>query len=287
VKFLALIFCSWLTAAGLLSAQVVSVHLEAEQDQFLPNEPLLVSVRVVNKSGQTLHLGKERDWLTFSVEARENFPVRELGLAPVEGAFQLESSLQGTKRVDLAPYFDLTRPGRYRISALVRVRQGDWNEDIRSEAKEIDIVSGTKLTEITFGVPRGPGEAGRPEVRKYVLVQAHFMKSPMTLYVRLTDLHDTKVFQVYPLGIMHSFTRPEVQTDHFNNLHVLHQTGARAFSYSVINPDGFTIARQRHDYTDTRPVLRADPEGNIVVSGGIRYRTLSDLPAPVENPPPF
>ena len=61
-------------------------------------------------------------------------------------------------------------------------------------------------------------------------------------------------------------------------MHLLFQIGARSFNYSVVNPDGQLIARQTYEYTATRPVLKADKEGNIIVAGGIRRLTANDLP---------
>ena len=84
------------------SAQV-TVEILQEQDQFLPGESVPAAVRIINRAGQTLRLGKEQDWLTFSVEARDNFTVPTLGDVPVVGEFEVESTTAATKRVDLAP----------------------------------------------------------------------------------------------------------------------------------------------------------------------------------------
>src|SRR5207249_11768589 len=70
------------------------------QDQFLPGETLPAAVRISNRSGQTLRLGAEEDWLTFSVEARESAVVAKIGEVPVRGEFVVESSQRATKHVD-------------------------------------------------------------------------------------------------------------------------------------------------------------------------------------------
>src|SRR5260221_4275121 len=112
-----------------LSAQV-SVEVKLEQDQFLPGEALQAAVRITNRSGQTLRLGAESDWLTFSVESPDGFAVAKEDDVPVVGEFVLESSKTATKRVDLAPYFALDRQGRYAIGATVRISQ--WDPPITS-----------------------------------------------------------------------------------------------------------------------------------------------------------
>jgi hypothetical protein len=91
---------------------------------------------------------------------------------------------------------------------------------------------------------------------------------------------EAKVFRVAPLGVLLSFTTPEAQIDRSSNLHVLFQDRARSFSYCVIAPDGEVIIRQTHDYADTRPRLRPEDDGRIIVSGGQRRILLSDFPPP-------
>ena len=252
------------------------MELTLDQEQFLSNEDVRVAVRITNRSGQTLAFGKENDWLTFSIEAREHYVVSQLGDVPVAGEFTLDSSQTGTKRVNLTPYFDFRQAGRYQITASVKIPQ--WEKEITSRPVVFDIISGTKLKELDFGVPSTATNAP-PEMRKYILQQALYMKQ-MRLYLRLTDAAGTTVFRVFPIAPMVSFSKPEAQLDKFSNLHVLHQTGARAFNYSVINPEGDVIIQQVHEYSSTRPVLRIDDDGKILVSGGFRRVTANDLPKP-------
>ena len=91
------------------SAQLVDVKVVLDQDQFLPSETLPLAVRITNRSGQTLHLGADPDWLTFSVESDDHFIVVKNSEVPVLGEFDLGSSQVATKHVDLQPYFDLAR----------------------------------------------------------------------------------------------------------------------------------------------------------------------------------
>jgi hypothetical protein len=83
---------------------------------------------------------------------------------------------------------------------------------------------------------------------------------------------------VFPIDKLISFSNPEGQLDRFNNLHILYQTGAKSFLYTLINPDGILIGRETHDISATRPALRADKDGHIKVVGGTRRYTSTDLP---------
>ena len=267
-----------LLSASLASASAqVTVEITQDQQQFLEGESLPVAVRVINRSGQSLHLGAEADWLSFSIQSRENLVVSKSGEAPVVGEFELEPSKVGIKRLDLAPYFQLDHPGRYAIVATVHIKE--WDRDITSSPKNFDIVEGAKLWEQEIGVPQA-GATNAPEVRKYILQQANYIKGHLRLYLRVTDDYG-RPLRVVPIGSMVSFGRPDPpQVDKLSNLHVLYQNGPASFSYTVFNPDGEMIARQVHDYINSRPRLFVNDDGEIKVKGGVRRVTANDVPPP-------
>src|SRR6185369_15636390 len=103
---------AWLMTLSAPAQVAVSADITMEQEQFLPSERLPVAVRISNRSGQTLHLGADANWLVFNVESADGFVVVKNAEVPVDGAFDLESSQVAIKRVDLQPYFGLMRPGR-------------------------------------------------------------------------------------------------------------------------------------------------------------------------------
>ncbi|SRR6266446_490744 len=280
------VLCLTLLSASLspLAAQV-RVEVALDQDQFLPGEALPVAVRVTNRSGQTLRLGAEEDWLTFSVESRDGLVVAKTGDVPVTGEFVLDSSKVATKRVDLAPYFSLSEPGRYEIVATVRIK--DWNHEVASPPKGFDIIQGARLWEQDFGLPKTSGASNAiPEVRKYILQRASYLKAQLRLYLRVTDAAGTRAFRVFPIGPMVSFSRPEPQVDRMSNLHVLYQDGPHSFSYAVFNPDGNLTTRQTYEYVNSRPRLAVDEDGKFYVLGGLRRPAANDMPpaAPASAP---
>lgn len=261
----------------------IKVDLVLDQNQFLPGEAIPVAVRITNFSGLTLRLGQGADWLRFTVETMDGYLVPHQGEVPVAGEFELETSTVATKRVNVAPAFVLNKPGPYRITASVK--PANWDQELVTPARSFEIFAGTVLWEQAFGVPRAAGDTKPPEVRRYLLQQAIHLKE-MKLYVRVTDQRGEKTFAAFPLGPLLSFSQPEKQIDKQSQLHVLYQIGARSFNYSVINPDGKLVVRQTHEYTDTRPVLRAGPTGEIGVSGGVRRVSRDDLPPSELSPSP-
>jgi hypothetical protein len=252
----------------------VDVEVTLEQNQFLSGEALPVAVKITNRSGQPLHLGTDANWLTFSVESVDGFVVIKNAEVPVTGEFDLASSQLAIKRADLAPYFVISKPGRYHIIATLRIK--DWSVEVSSPAKPFDVIAGAKLWEQEFGVPAAAN--GAPEVRKYVLEQANYLRSQLRLYMQVSDATESRIYKVSALGQMVSFGQPEAQVDRFGNLHVLWQSGASAFAYTVVNPTGEIARQEIYDYFTTRPRLDVNDAGETVVVGGVRRMKPVELP---------
>jgi hypothetical protein len=259
----------WLRAAAQVDVKVV-----LSQDQFLPNESVPVAVKIINRSGQTVHFGAAPNWLTFSVESVDGFVVVKNSEVPVQGEFDLESSQMATKHVDLQPYFMLARPGRYKITATVRIPE--WSAELNSPVTAFDVVGGARLWEQEFGVASASNRP--PEMRKYTLEQANYLREQLRLYVLVSDAGSANVLKVSPLGPMVSFSDPEAQVDRLGRLHVLWQTGGQTFASSSVDTDGTVLQRELYDYYDTRPRLTVNDQGDVTVTGGVRRVKPNDVP---------
>jgi hypothetical protein len=271
------------------AAQVVTVQLTLDQQQFLPGESLPVTVRVVNNSGQTLHLGTDAKWLTFTVESvDDNFVVARNSDPPVVGAFDLESSDMATKRVDLTPYFMMTHAGRYQVAATVHIPE--WGMDVASSPVEFDVIDGAQLWSQDFGMPVPADVTNQPPVvRKYILEEANYLRQQLRMYVLVSDQTGTRILKVSAIGPMVSFSRPEAQLDSASNLHVIYQSGAQSFLYSVVNPNGIITKQEVYYYVDTRPHLGVNAAGEVVEVGGVRRTNPGELPfvtPPLQTPTP-
>lgn len=259
------IFLMLLALGGAQVSAQVTAEVVLEQEQFMPGEPLPLAVKITNRSGRTLNLGAEPDWLTFSVESAEGMVVVKNSEVPVVGAFDLESSQEALKRVDIQPHFQISKPGRYKITATLRIK--DWSAQVASPAKIFDIVNGTKLWAQEFGLP---ATNGVPEMRRYTLQQASYLKAQMRLYAQVSDAAGGYIHKTRVLGPAVSFNRPEAQVDRFSLLHVLWQSGAQAFNYTVLDGEGNIIRKENYDDFSSRPRLTITPEGDVKVIGGVR-----------------
>jgi hypothetical protein len=280
----ALRLCRWIALALLLPHRLhaqLTVEVELSQQQFLPGEPMPVAVRIVNLSGQTLQLGQDNDWLQFSIEGENNRVVRQLGQPSVREPFTLESSRRATVRLDLAPYFELTRPGRYELRATVHIPA--WDREFSSPPAQFYIITGARLWEREFGLPTtDPGTP--PVMRKYILQEANYLKRNLRLYLRITDPAETQTYKVVPLGPIVSFANPQPQLDSASNLHLLFQNGRVTCAYYVLNPEGDILVRQTWLIAGSRPRLSADADGRIIVVGGQRRYSPDDIPPSLSGP---
>jgi hypothetical protein len=257
----------------------VTAELQLSQDQYLPDEDLQLKVRITNRSGQPITFGLDNKWITFDISGENNFVVSKTAEMPVSGEFTLLTGQTGSRSLNPTPYFDFRAPGRYRIGATIKVAQ--WhNMEIPCKPATFTVANGIpihNLADLQFGVPAPKGSSNSlPEVRNYSLIKVAYLDQ-LKLYFRLTDGHG-RTLKVFPLSRMLSFSEPEAQMDRFNNLHVLMQTGARSFTYSIVSPEGVLIGRQTHEYSLSRPVLRVSEDGQIFVGGGQRRFSESDLP---------
>src|SRR3954447_6836277 len=127
---------SILCVASRAQAQL-SVEIVLDQQQFLKDESVPLKVRITNRSGQTVHFGKSKDWLTFSAESRDGYLVAKLRDPDPSGEFSLESATVGTRRVDVGPCFDFAHTGRYTIAATVKIPE--WDQEISSHPVLIEV----------------------------------------------------------------------------------------------------------------------------------------------------
>lgn len=269
-----------LTALFPASAQI-SMDLSLDQDEFLPNEAIRVTVKISNTSGQELHLGVDPRWLTFSVEADDDVVVVKNQDVPVVEPFDLESSQRAIKHVDLQPYFQLGRPGRYKVTATLRIPQ--WYLTVNSAPIHFDVIHGGELWTQNFGVMVDAHSA--PEPRKYSLIKANFLREQLRLYLQVSSADGSEVFKVAPLGPLVSFSEPEEEVDRFSRLHVLWQTGARSYTYVIVDPDGAIASRDGYDNFGSHPHLSVGSNGDVVVNGGVLRPKVSDLPTAVTASP--
>lgn len=263
----------WLALAA--HAQV-NVEVAFDQDAYLPHERCLAEIRITNFSGRTLRLPADAAWLDLAVESTDGYLVAKLADIPPAELLEIPSAARGKRFVDLAPCFNLTQRGRYRVTATVRL--AEINAEVTSPPAYFTIMGGVPLWEQVVGVPGGSTDQPL-ELRRFALLQTNDRKR-LALYARISDEAEQRVYRVFSLGNLLSFGRPEAQVDRQARLHVLFQSGARQFTYYCISPTGEVLTRHTYQITHVRPRLRPGEDGEVKVVGGFRLKSSYDIPPP-------
>jgi hypothetical protein len=257
----------------------LEIEVTLPQEQFIPGEAVHAAVRVSNFTGRKITLGQSPNWLRFDIDSTDGRVVNRLSDIPDTGEFTLEPSTRGTLRFDIQPHFEITRQGRYRLTATV---QGPDNQEFISRPIHLEVIRGTRLWEREYSVPAGPDQ---PDARrKYVLQQATHLRA-LRLYLRVTDADEHSILKVLNLGGVVSFNRPDCRVDRASRLHILHQIDAETYRYHLVDTDGVLLERRHHIITERRPQLRVNESGEVAVFGGERRRNSSDFPVEIRPEP--
>ena len=267
-----------LMSTAVHAAAQISVGLSLEQKHFLPNEQFEVTLTITNLSGQPLRLGHIPEWLTFSIEPVEGAHVSEREELKLVQPFELPSSKVGTRKLDLAPYYDLSIPGRYRVTATVYLP--DRDERISSPPVGFEVVRGTRVWEQVVGVPGAPSQT----TRKYIVQQTRLLNQ-VRLYLRVTDGDESRTVRVHRLGPLVSFGVPDTLVDDRSRLHLLHQVGSKSFQYFCFDTEGDLLKRERYEIGQFRPRLQSAPDGTVLVKGGVKVAIPEPLTLQEKNDP--
>ena len=277
-----LVFFFLLAVACVVPArgQRLAIDLISRDTSYLPNETLMVGVRIKNQSGQAVILAQEDQWVDFLVANSDEQPVPRVGVPAGGEVFVLAAGKEAVKWFNLAPHFDLSRPGPYDIHAQVRVPQ--WKEFIPARPARVNVVRGVTVAELKHGVP-AKKLTDPPEMRVYTLQKVRHVRYVL-LYLRVEGEESRRVYSVEPLGRLVAVSRPEYQMDRHGRLHVLFQNGAKTFSHCLADADGRMKTAHTYYYGTRRPVLTVDAEGETGVLGGKRIVTANDWPPPPNLP---
>lgn len=257
----------------------VELQISAANTLILPGEALELDLAIRNLSGGPLVFSPNDDWLDISVvsvvkQSGEGVAMARLKPVTVNESFILGNALAAKARVEISQNFDLTRPGRYKISAAASYR------GVRSPAEAepiiVQVTSGAKLWEQEFGV-RVPDSERPPETRKYQIQRLTNLKD-MRLYVTVTEGGEENILRQVRLGRTAANDNPQAKLDRLSYLHVLHQSDARLFTHTVLNPDGEVMRRETFESSGPRPTFRYEEDGRVVVVNGTRRPRADDLP---------
>ncbi|MDQ2868183.1 MAG: hypothetical protein M3R59_07220 [Verrucomicrobiota bacterium] len=267
----------------LASAQI-QVQLKFHRLQYISYEPLMATVSITNRAGRDIDLRDDagQHWYGFEITSGDG---ESLGPTPREELppLHIASGNTVTQKINLTSLFPIQDLGTYHIRANVYF--ADLGKFYYSQTKVVQVVNARPIWKQTVGAPAG----GDGETRTFSLLSNRF-PDHTSLYVRVENENSGVVYATYSLGRVIAFDEPHAEFDRQNQLHVLHCSAPRVWSYAVIGLNGQMISHTMLLETKTRPHFRREPDGDLAVVGGMAedaavQTTKKNLPKLSARPP--
>jgi hypothetical protein len=261
----------------------LTVEVRAPRDVYLLYEPLPVLVTIRNVSGRLVQLDEAegRHWLDFTATDEEGREVMRLaGLQP-EGSATISPNRAITRTVDLLPLYDLRARGVYRVQAGVN----SGGVRTLSAPLRLNIVQGREIWTQTLGLP---GREDQPDEYRTFSLQTRREGRADYLYVCVREEKKGIVYGLLEMGSYIPLGEPSVRFDREACLHVLYQSGPRAFGYVRVDPSAKVLDRAAYSDFSSTPELVSDLQGTVTVHGGEKVSPHPERMLTTEelNPPP-
>ncbi len=270
VKRSILLLSALIFLAGSVHAQI-QVELKLKRLQYIAYEPVFATLAITNLAGRDVELHDDRGqhWFGFEVSGKDGQTIGMAKASKADPPLLVESGKTVVRKIDLTPLYPVHDPGTYHVRANVYF--ADLNKFFYSSAKAFQVIHARPIWQTTVGVPEGNAEAGSPHT--YSLLSNRFADHT-SLYIRVENKDTGVVYSTYSLGRIIAYDEPQKEIDRANQLHILHCSAPRTWSYSHIGLNGELLKQETFMETKTRPQLRRSSGGDIAVSGGMR-----DIPA--------
>lgn len=235
----------------------LEVRLETPKAAYLQYSQIPFNICLKNTGGEEIDLSSldGKPWLELLVQSRDGLLVRsEKSFTPPDKKMKVgESALLP---VDIAAYFLVREVGGYQVRASVRLPSG---QALLTEPLEFLIGRGEPIWTQT----RGEG------VDRHVYSLLKFYEDPnVGLYLRVEVPGKNIVYPSRRLGPYLPLTKPVVEFDAQNHLHLLYQTAAGVHRITVVSEDGRLLREETRQEGVDKPRIRREQGGEVVVEGG-------------------
>lgn len=250
-----------------LHAQI-GLSVKADRIDLIPGEPVEITVRITNRTGQTLNLQNvgKMPWLSINAVTHndtELSQVRTLNLPPLK----LEPGKSTASKINISQLYDLTKEGTYKIYAVVHSSPDGGN--YMSNKAYLNVRGGVSMWSQIVGIPKGmPGAGGSA---RYSLLSMSTKKGT-DLYVKIDDVSSGRIIRCARLGAWERFSKPLARIDATNRLHVLFLNTASIYAHSSVDVAGQFAKNQFYKRLDTTsPVFVTDAGGKVFVTGALLF----------------
>jgi len=235
----------------------LEIHLETPKAAYLQYSQIPFTVCLKNIGGEEIALESSagKPWLEILVQSRDGLLIQaEKPFSPPDKKLKIGES--AVLPVDLAAYFLVRELGGYQARASVRLPSG---QTLLTEPLDFLLGRG----EVIWTQTRGEG------VDRHVYSLLKFYEDPnVGLYLRVEVPGKNMVYPSRRLGPYLPLTKPAVEFDAKNHLHLLYQTAAGVHRMTVVSEDGRMLREETRQDGAEKPRIRKEPSGEVVIEGG-------------------
>jgi hypothetical protein len=252
-----------LVGAGCAQAQL-STSLRVSKNQYLAGEPVMAVVTITNHAGKELvfHSDGRFQWLDFIVKNSRGEPVSSKN-GPMFGPMKIAAGQSLAKEVDLAQSFQLTEPGSFSVSALIR--------------QPGDNTSGTSTNRVFFNQNQGrlywSQKVGIPGNRTREFRILNFSgDSKSQIYAQIVDGTTGQFVRTFLLGDVLMLRKPLATVDRQQRMHVMFLGSPTMWVHCEVDTDGKLTHREIHQRGQMGdPQLLTYGDGSVRVANSIPY----------------
>ena len=267
-----------------LRAQQIGVSIMLNRRSFMVYEHIYACVTLRNDSGRPLMFGSRPElqgFILFDIRDDNNRPVsripgREIS---VTGLYLGPGELKNMV-IPLSRYYDLTKPGRYRVYAYVS--HNVLPREFRSKDAMFTVSEGLEVWKRTVGLPALTGDktpTGGERTYSILILDDGGFRS---YYLKVED--PGRILAVTRIGNMVGYEKFQAEVDMMCRIHLLMPVSPRIFHYMSFNVDGSTLASSYWKTTGTIPMLFRDEKTGLVTRiGGDEARKGVDYRDPKEG----
>jgi len=241
--------------------------MEGTRTDFLLYEAIELKVRIQNSSSQPLNMNRmagNTPWIQFSVISGNKEEIGRTSVPWSPPAMVIMGGEVKTVSINLTPLFFIRDPGDYKVSAHVTL--GD--QEFISRPLRISITRGQAVWQKRFTAAPDPKDPEKNERPRLYSLLVHNTSDNQILYVRIMDPSSNRVYCTTSLGSVVNYEDPHTRVDLRGDLHILHQSGTRIFTYNHFEPSGKLIKSRFFANMGSAPELVASSKGETEVIGG-------------------
>ena len=251
--------------AGSAQGQLAT-SLRIAKSQHLAGEPVMAIVTITNHAGKELVFRSDGrfQWLDFMVKNSKGEPVNTKGGA-LFGPMKIAAGQSLAREVDLSRQFQLSEPGNYSVSAIIRV-PGDNTQGTPTNRVFFNQSPGRLYWSQKVGIPGSSNQT-----REFRLLNfAGDTKSQ--LYAQIVDGRSGQIVRTFLLGDVLMLRKPLATVDRQQRMHVLFLATPTMWVHCVVDTDGKLDERQIHQRgPQGDPQLLTFGDGTVRVANSIPY----------------